>query len=190
MNPTSEFSGTSVLQGGEDVSIDLWRCALDTMNLSCPALDQNDDVVKLVIPGTPWGKGSVRARVVKGKSGAAFASVFKDSETRNRMAFLRSLGVAAMAGRPPIDGPVRMVGYLVIAVPQSWSKKKRAAALAGKVLPTVKPDLSNWRKLIEDALNGVVFIDDKDICDASETKVYGEHAQTTVFFRRIQGERA
>jgi Holliday junction resolvase RusA-like endonuclease len=59
------------------------------------------------------------------------------------------------------------------AVPGSWSKKKRAQALAGAIWPTVKPDADNSLKLT-DALNAIVFCDDKQVVIATVFKCYSE----------------
>ena len=44
--------------------------------------------------------------------------------------------------------------------------------LAGDILPTKKPDLSNCLKAIEDALNKVAFRDDCQICVGEHLKRY------------------
>lgn len=147
-------------------------------------------MIRIVIPGKPRGKASVRGRVAKAKDGRQFVAAHNTTETRNAMAFVRMLAVEAMQGRPPLDGPIRLEAVLFYQPPARFSKKHRQCALDGYFFPTVKPDASNWLKLIEDALNGVVFIDDKDVCDVSIRKVYGEVAQQVVCVSLITGERA
>lgn len=51
------------------------------------------------------------------------------------------------------------------AVPKSWSKRKRADAIADKIRPTTKPDLDNVIKGIKDALNGVWYKDDSQVVE-------------------------
>jgi len=120
------------------------------------------------LAGTPQGKGRGRAAVVNGR-----AHVFTPAKTRSYEAQLRYAGEQAMAGRPPSDAPIRLTMTVCLAVPQSWSKKKRAQALSGRVWPTVKPDADNSLKLT-DALNGICFVDDKQIVIVSLMKVYSE----------------
>lgn len=70
-----------------------------------------------------------------------------------------------------------VLGVLVLAVfpvPGSWSKRKRQEALAGLVRPGVKPDFDNVAKLYCDALNGIVWEDDKQIVDGRCIKIYGQ----------------
>nr|WP_257263950.1 RusA family crossover junction endodeoxyribonuclease [Endozoicomonas sp. ONNA2] len=68
-------------------------------------------------------------------------------------------------------------GVLVVAVfpiPASRSKKKTGQAQAGLVRPAVKPDFDNVAKLYCDALNGILWEDDKQIVDGRCIKVYGQ----------------
>jgi Holliday junction resolvase RusA-like endonuclease len=62
---------------------------------------------------------------------------------------------------------------ITMAVPISWSKKKAAAALAGQVLPTRKPDADNVVKAVFDGMNGVVWRDDVQAVDLQLRKRYG-----------------
>lgn len=59
-----------------------------------------------------------------------------------------------------------------LPIPQSWPKRKQAAALAGTEYPTKKPDADNVIKAIFDALNGVVWHDDTRVVDMVVRKRY------------------
>ena len=72
----------------------------------------------------------------------------------------------------PLTGPITVRIALALPVPASWSKRKRQAAAEGDLLPTGRPDLDNFAKLILDALNGVFFGDDAQIVDLRATKAY------------------
>jgi Holliday junction resolvase RusA-like endonuclease len=61
-----------------------------------------------------------------------------------------------------------------LAVPASWSNKKRDAALAGIVRHTGRPDFDNFAKIGCDALNGIVWADDSQIVEARIVKLYSE----------------
>lgn len=123
-------------------------------------------MIVVTIPGELRGKGRPRfAR--RGR----FVQTYTDDATQNAEAWVRSCGAKAMAGAL-LDGPLSITLDIGVPVPASWSAKKRAAALAGATFPTGKPDLDNQLKLVGDALNGVVWRDDKQIVRAVVTRRY------------------
>lgn len=65
------------------------------------------------------------------------------------------------------------------AIAPSWPKKKRIAALVGALRPATTPDADNLVKCL-DGLNGVVWVDDRQIVDAVVRKVYSERPGLTV----------
>ena len=85
---------------------------------------------------------------------------------------------ARKAGATPTeDEPLTMTVVLQFARPKSHYNAKGVKASA----PTLpRPDVSNCIKGIEDALNGVAFVDDKQIGTLIATKRYGEEAFTSV----------
>ena len=80
--------------------------------------------------------------------------------TRKYEAHARLAAGLAMADQPPLQGPVRLELLVELPVPASWSKRKRAAAIVGGVLPTSRPDLDNFIKSALDAINTIVVVDD------------------------------
>lgn len=73
----------------------------------------------------------------------------------------------------PTSKPVRLHLEIVLPIRESWPRKDQAAALSGKKRPLVKPDWDNTGKLVSDALNGIVWVDDKQIVEGSVSKWYG-----------------
>ena len=65
-------------------------------------------------------------------------------------------------------------------IPQSWSKKKQEMAAKGEIRPTVKPDCDNIAKNINDALNGIVYPDDKQITSLLVNKYYSANEYVNV----------
>ena len=127
-------------------------------------------IIRLV--GDPVGKG--RPRFVR-STGVAFTP----AKTRSYEAALRYAAQEAMGDRPLFEGPVRVVLVAAFAVPKSFSKAKRIDALTGAMFPTVKPDADNLIKNL-DALNGVVFRDDKQVVWADIRKVYATKPELTI----------
>lgn len=83
----------------------------------------------------------------------------------------------------PWDGPVYSYIYAEFPIPKSWSKKKRAAALAGEIRPK-KPDADNIEKIVWDSCNGIIYLDDGQICEWAGNKVYGENPRVEVEFQK------
>ncbi len=124
--------------------------------------------IRIELAGPPRGKG--RGRAVATPQGAR---VYTDAKTRSYEAQLRFAAQQAMRGRPPTTLPVRLTMSVFFAIPESWSKRKRVQALAGTLWPMVKPDADNSLKLT-DALNGIVFVDDKQVVIATVFKAYAD----------------
>src|SRR5690606_16912073 len=110
---------------------------------------------------------------------------FTPRRQRHAMEFIRLLAAQEMAGRKPLAGPVALSMRAVMEVPKSWSKKKQAEALTGAIRPCKKPDLSNLQKLVEDALNQIVFLDDCQIVSVQAEKAYGPQALTVVTVKEV-----
>lgn len=128
--------------------------------------------VEFDIPGELRGKQRPRA-TRKGR-------IYTPAETRNAEAFIRLLAAEAMGDLGPLEGPVSLTVNIKVGIPLSFSKKMRAGALSGQVLPAKKPDIDNCVKSLCDAMNGIVFVDDKQITLLVAEKTYGEVAKTTV----------
>ncbi len=120
------------------------------------------------LPGHPQGKG--RARAFRRGN---FIGHYTPAETRSYEGMIREAAYREMDGREPTRAPVEVILTAIFDVPQSFSKKKRAEALANHLKPAKKPDIDNIGKAFQDAMNGVVFRDDSQIVWVTYAKVYG-----------------
>lgn len=119
------------------------------------------------VPGIPVAKGRARSFVRNGH-----VAHYTPEKTANYENLVKLAAQQAMGGRSPFVGACELDLVLHMPVPASWSNKKRLAALAGEIRPTSKPDCSNVLKAIEDAMNGVVWVDDKQAADVRIKKRY------------------
>ena len=55
--------------------------------------------------------------------------------------------------------------------PASWSKKKTEEALSGSIRPT-KIDLDNQIKAVLDGMNGVAYVDDRQVVQIRASRIY------------------
>lgn len=70
----------------------------------------------------------------------------------------------------PIEGPVCLILTFVFPRPLRMVYKKRKMY---REMHTAKPDLDNLAKSVKDALNGLAWKDDSQVCIARSAKVYG-----------------
>lgn len=131
--------------------------------------------VTIELAGPPRGKGRPRATVSK----TGFAHVYTDDKTVKYESQLRFAAAQRMGDRPPTLHPVRVTMTVAFEIPASWSKKKQAGALSGQIWPCVTPDADNTLKLA-DALNGIVWKDDKQIVVVFLRKIYSEKPGLTI----------
>ena len=87
--------------------------------------------------------------------------------------YKRAVGmIARRRFRRPEEGPVAMHIDFLFEVPKSWSKKRKAAAK----WHTSRPDIDNLQKGIKDALNGIAYKDDSQVCQVTARKQYADRS--------------
>lgn len=133
-------------------------------------------MVEFTIPGTPVGKG--RPKFARRGN---FVKAYTPEKTASYENLVKLYANQAMAGKPLIEEPVGVVINIVVGVPESWSKKKKVECLLGKIKPTSKPDIDNVIKGIFDAMNEIVWKDDKQVVMLQVNKKYGETPHAWVF---------
>lgn len=116
------------------------------------------------LEGPPQGKGRARS-TASGRHYTPDKTV--SYETRLAWTFRQ-----AAPSWVPLAGPVRIMVTAVFNPPQSITDRQRREIAAGNLFPTVKPDLDNVLKIVADGLNGIAYIDDKQIVRANLLKVY------------------
>lgn len=121
-------------------------------------------MIEIVVLGVPVAKG--RPRFAK-----ATGLTYTPEKTRNFEAALKYAAEQAMGDRPPLEGPLSIEIDVKLPIAPSWPKKRQAAALAGELRPTKKPDFDNYAKTV-DALNMVVWVDDGQVVSAKVEKHY------------------
>lgn len=167
--------------------------------LQKPSLDLLDQMVLIVVEGDPRGKGRPRFSTHGG-----FVKVYTDSETLQyeeliQIEVLRHMGQQALidrtrqikratfiqafkdfGGEPIFKGPVRVEMEIRHPIRASWTKAKRAAALAGHIAPTLKPDPDNVAKIWFDAFNDCMWKDDTQVIRFSVERSFSEDPSVLV----------
>ena len=122
------------------------------------------------VPGPPVAKQRARTVTRSAHGPLPFARTYTPAKTENYQAFVR--GCALVGIRAPIDGPITVWLEVRLAVPGSWSEKRKRRAHGGLIAATKRPDLDNVAKSILDAVNGLAWRDDAQIVGLHVTKEY------------------
>lgn len=104
--------------------------------------------------------------------------VYTPQKTKNFETAVAFTARNAMANQPPMTTPCRLEIYALFSPPARWPKWKRAAAM-GKPY-TSKSDADNMIKACCDAMNAVVYTDDRLVAHAAIERYYGERDQFRV----------
>jgi Holliday junction resolvase RusA-like endonuclease len=132
------------------------------------------------VPGEPRGKG--RPKFARRGN---FVKTYTDAKTASYEDQIRFYALKAMGDSKAIQGAVRVLISICMAVPKSYSQKRREACLNGSDKPLKKPDWDNVAKSICDAMNGIVYGDDTQIVEAHVTKKYAEQSKVIVLVQEV-----
>lgn len=107
-----------------------------------------------------------------------FGHVYTTPKTRAYENIVKSTAIDNRV--PCVTTALRVELVIYKSIPKSFSKAKRKLANEGKIYPIVKPDIDNYVKSVLDGLNGVLFIDDKQIVDFRAVKKYSDNPRVEV----------
>lgn len=125
--------------------------------------------MEIMIDGEPVPKA--RPRMTK------TGHVYTPKRTKEQEERIRAEWIAKN-GNEPLTGCVVLKAVFYMGIPKNISKEKRAMLKVSR--PTKRPDIDNLAKLVIDALNGVAYVDDKQIAVLIAGKEYSEGARTVV----------
>ena len=86
---------------------------------------------------------------------------YTPAKTANFESMIKAQAKLMMGFKGPTSEPVELVVGFYFPVSKSWTNAKKRSAINGEVAQ--KPDVTNLVKSVEDALNGVVYVDDCQI---------------------------
>lgn len=122
--------------------------------------------ISFAVRGIPTPKGSF-TRMPNGKMIPAGTK-----ESRKRMVIwhdeIQIVAFKHMNERPPFTGPIRLMVEFSMPVPESQIRKYER----GWLPHTKQPDVDKLFRAVSDALTGVVWKDDSQVCAALVTKCY------------------
>ena len=120
--------------------------------------------------------------VPKGRPRVYHGRAITPGPTVRAEAMVRTQVMAQMCARgmTAIEGPVELSLSFEYAYPKSWAAWRRVPAL--HVSP---PDLDNLVKLVQDALNGICWHDDREVAIVSARKMWAPRDGIMIHARRI-----
>ena len=117
-------------------------------------------IVDFVAVGLPKPQGSKRAFIAGGR-----ARVVEQVDNKDWRATVQHAAIEAMAGRPPVEGPVAVTVTFALPRPKSHPKTRRT-------WPTARPDVDKLVRAVNDSLTHVVWGDDSQIVSMHAAKVW------------------
>lgn len=135
-------------------------------------------IIKFTVPGKPVGKQ--RPRFSRTFTGVRTYTPRKTAEYESlvRISYRQ-------VSKQKLEGAISATIYGYFEPPRSISKKQREQMLKGDISYIKKIDSDNLAKSILDALNGVAYDDDAQVCLLIVQKLYAETARVEVVLEEI-----
>ena len=115
--------------------------------------------IELTVPGEPMGKQRPRWS----RYGSDPRQPHTPTKTKNYEVYIKELFVQKYPGFEPMNKPLKLLLAAYLTIPKSKSKKIKDLMGADVLRPTKAPDLDNCLKIVMDALQGLVFINDAQV---------------------------
>lgn len=124
------------------------------------------------VRGIARPKGSKRAFIVRRKVTGRLTPIMAEDAGENLEAWSSLISFSAQERwqGPPVEGPLVMALEFVFPWPKSWSARKRKE----NRFRTSAPDRGKLARAVEDALEGIVYLNDAQVCDGPIVKRYGD----------------
>lgn len=134
-------------------------------------------MISLVFQGTPISKLRPRFRIFRGH-----VMTYTPKKTKNaEKAVIAQL--KEQYNGPALEGTLAIMIDFYMPIPKYISKKKQKE-LPGKPYDK-KPDIDNLTKTYLDAMNGIVFKDDRQIAQLYSSKVYSINPRVQISLTEI-----
>jgi crossover junction endodeoxyribonuclease RusA len=131
------------------------------------------------VHGRPIPQGSMKGFIMKGRGGGSYVAL--TSANTKTEPWRQEVAAAAIKARVPHVslGPLRLT--VVFALPRPISRPKKFQS------PDKRPDLDKLLRAILDALTGIAFRDDAQVCEIRASKVYARHLGAAITVTPLLG---
>ena len=130
--------------------------------------------IKFEVLGTPVAKG--RPRLGKFRT-------YTPHKTKNYEELIKLSFINKYSKFDPFMGELRVNIDAIFEVPKSYSQKKKVKLLNTGY--THRPDVDNLTKAVLDALNGLAYKDDAQVCSLNFDKYYGKEAKVIIEIEEV-----
>lgn len=148
----------------------------DSMNSIPSFINKVCKSITLFIPGIPQPKQSARFRIITPTSGKSFVGSYQSKKVKDTEKTIRSIVIDQLPQGFTLFDKGIIITKLHYSFPplKSFSKKILARIDAGELIDkTTKPDLTdNLNKGVFDALQGLLYANDSQICGLNNCKKF------------------
>lgn len=138
-------------------------------------------MIQFTVLGEPVGKSRPKFSTFNGH-----AMAYTPQKTVNYETLVK-LSYQQQCNDKPYDKdiPLRAEITAYFPMPKSTSMKRKKMMLDGQIRHTKKCDADNLAKAVLDALNGIAYYDDSQVCELSVSKLYGDNPRVIVSISEI-----
>lgn len=148
------------------------------------------------VPGIPQPGGSKRAFPFKRRNGSLGVAVSDNNpKVHGWRDSVKAAVIDSMQGQglAMLHGPLRLtVEFTMPRLKGHYSTSKRTGLTTLKknveTWHTTRPDATKLMRAVEDALNGIAWRDDTQVCEQRVTKLYGEQVGARIRIESLQPE--
>ena len=132
-------------------------------------------MIKFEVYGEPKGKQRPRMCRVGDKTITYTPKQTKEYERRIKACY-KAVSNQFFDKKIPVEVDIKAY----FPIPSTISDKLKSEYLSGKILPLKPVDVDNTAKVVLDALNGIAFFDDRQVCKLNIEKYWAEIPKITV----------
>ena len=139
-------------------------------------------MIQFTVLGCPVGKGRPKFSTFNGHATAYTPAKTVNYENLVKLSYQQQCG-GIMYEK---DVPLRAIIKAYFPIPKSTSRKKHDAMIRKEILYTKKCDADNLAKAVLDALNGIAYYDDAQVCQLIVSKMYSDEPRVEVSISEVQ----
>ena len=139
--------------------------------------------IGFTVPGVCQPAGSKRFVGVKGGRGIVLDANKNAAGWKERVALAAAEAKQKAGYREPWAGPLHLIVHVQRARPRGHFTSKGAVRATAPAFPVTKPDLTKLIRGIEDALTGIIWIDDSQVVSQTAIKYWHDEPGVRVWVR-------